>query len=328
MFQVTLKNGTSYPCQQDQTLFEGARSNGIFLDHSCLTARCSSCKVRITSGDTQSLVSDFVLSDEEREAGFVLSCNCTPLSDISIEAEDLTGYNLNKPKTVPAKISSIELITPAVLKLTLRTPPRQKLEFLEGQYVDIIKGSVRRSYSIASSNSEGGSMDFLIKNYHGGMMSSYLFNEAATGDLLRVEGPKGTFFKRNSDKKNIVFLATGTGIAPVNSILEQLKNENQEFKDKQIYVFWGMRYISEFFDLPVLKSDRINFHPVLSRPDEKWQGKSGYVQQVAQQILGNFTRSQVYACGSDAMIKSAKQLMIENGLEESLFYADAFVQTN
>jgi CDP-4-dehydro-6-deoxyglucose reductase len=327
-FKVTLNNGKSYSCQEDQTVFEGARSNGIFLDHSCLTARCSSCKVKVTQGETQSLFNDNVLTDKERADGFILSCNCKPTSDLSIDAEDLTEYNLQKPKTVPAKISSLKKITDSVIRLSLRTPPRQKIQFLEGQYVDIIKGSVRRSYSIACQANDQGTLDFLIKNYPGGIMSAYIFDEAKEADLLRIEGPKGTFFKRQSDYKTLVFLATGTGIAPVKAMLENMVSNQATHNDLQVYVFWGARTKEELYEVPVLENNSINYFSVLSRPLNDWEGNRGYVQDVALKILGNFTDSEVYACGSDAMIQSARQLTIENGLEKSAFYADAFVPTN
>lgn len=327
-FEIVLNNGKSYECRDDQTIFEGARSSGIFLDHSCLTARCSTCKIKVSKGQTIDVITDTILTDEERSGGYVLSCNCKPLSDLMIDAEDLTDYNLQKPKTVPAKISAIEKITETVLKLSLRTPPRQKMEFVEGQYVDLIKGSVRRSYSVASQYREDGSLDFLIKNYPGGVMSDYLFNTANAGDLLRMEGPKGTFFKRVSSHRKIVFLATGTGIAPVKAILEKLVSNDLIDDSIQIHVFWGARLEEDLFEVPILTSDTINYFPVLSKPTDKWEGNRGHVQDVALEILGNFTASEVYACGSDAMIQSARQLTIENGLEKTAFYADAFVPTN
>ena len=328
MFKITLNNGKSYQCQPDQTIFEAARSNGIFLDHSCLSARCSACKVRVVNGDTKSVVDDSVLSSKERNEGYILSCNCKPLSDVIIDADDLTEYELQKPKTVPAKINSKDLVTPSVIKLVLRTPPSQKINFIEGQFVDIIKGTIRRSYSIANKSSIDGVMEFFIKNYEGGAMSNYLFGNAAAGDLLRIEGPKGTFFKRKSTRSSIIFLATGTGIAPINSILECLESENLLTKNEEIHVFWGVRYASDLFDLPILNRPEVNFYPILSRPDQDWNGKTGYVQEIAQQIIGNFADTEVYACGSDSMIRSAKKLLLENGLDESLFYSDAFVQTN
>jgi CDP-4-dehydro-6-deoxyglucose reductase len=218
--KVSLQDGKSFDCESNESIIAGALRNGVFLDHSCLTGRCSSCKFKVISGHTVCEIDEIPLSDSEKNEGFILSCIRKPTSDLVLDAEDLSEYGLTKPKTIPAKINEISKLTEDIILVKLRFPPNQKPFFLEGQYVNVIKGSLKRSYSIANS-SQSEDLELIIKNYQGGQMSKYWFEEAKINDLLRLEVPKGTFFlRKHLGKSTLVFLATGTGIAPIKSIVD------------------------------------------------------------------------------------------------------------
>ena len=159
-------------------------------------------------------------------------------------------------------------------------------------------------------------------------MSNYLFKEAKIDDLLRVEGPIGTFYLRNSSKKNIIFLATGTGIAPVKSILEGLEKSYEQVKNKNLWVIVGARYKKDLFWAPNFKNLNIKYIRVLSRQNNDWNGEKGYVQNTVLKQQIDLENAQVYACGSNDMIDSAKKLLTKNNLNANNFFSDAFVQTN
>lgn len=234
MFTIKLKNNKSILCDKDTTIFQAARSSGVFLEHSCLTARCRSCIVKIENGSTVNQQDELVLSEEERQQNYVLSFNAKPITDLDLDIEDLGNITLYEKKIVPAKIKSIELITVDVIKVILRLPPSTNFKFISGQYVNIIKGNINRSYSIANCSSINTELEFFIKKYENGLMSKYWFHEAKVNDLLRIEGPLGSFFLRETKKKNIIFLATGTGIAPVKAIIDNLgKNDFEGVKGKK-----------------------------------------------------------------------------------------------
>ena len=328
MHLITLKDNKTFQCSENETLIEGARKAGIILEHSCLSGRCSSCKVKVDSGISVATSAELGLNDEEKEAGNILSCVRTPKSDMVIQAEDLSEYGIVTPKTIPAKINSIELLTEDVIKVTLRFPPNQSLHFIAGQYVNIIKGNIKRSYSIANAPNENSSLEFFIKKYEGGLFSQYWFNEAKVNDLLRIEGPKGTFFLRNNTNcKNIILLATGTGIAPVKSILESIVDSSEKFKDSTIFVFWGVRHFKDLFWNPTDLGLEINYYPVLSRETNALT-EFGHVQNILLNKNIDLKESVVYACGSNDMIHEAKGKLIENGLPDFNFYSDAFVTSN
>ena len=159
-------------------------------------------------------------------------------------------------------------------------------------------------------------------------MSKYFFKEAKINDLLRLEGPLGTFFIRESNLKNIIFLATGTGVAPIKSILEELDKSHEQYQNKNLWLVVGARYQEDLFWEPNFKNLNIKYIPTLSRQDSDWNGAKGYVQDIVLKEKINLENTQVYACGSNDMINSAKDLFFKNNLKENNFFSDAFVQTN
>jgi CDP-4-dehydro-6-deoxyglucose reductase len=330
LYIITLKNNKSFPCDSDTTIFDAAKKAGIILDHSCLIARCSSCIVKVISGDTKDKEEELVLSKKEKKENFVLSCNSKPLSNLKLDIEDLGDVQFFNKKIIPAKINAIEKMNSDVLKIIFRLPPTSNFQFNAGQYVNLIKGTTNRSYSIASKPNTKNQLEFFIKKYENGLMSKYWFEEAKVNDLLRIEGPLGSFFLRESKYEHIVFLATGTGIAPIKSILESLIEQPSNFSKKEFWVFVGARFKEDLLWNPDVRNDKIkiNYIPVLSRQVEDWSGEKGYVQDSVLKQKIDLENTQVYACGSNQMIQSAKKLLFENSLDEKSFFSDAFIQTN
>lgn len=329
MFEIKLKNNKAFSCDKDTTIFNAAKSAGLLLEHSCLTARCRSCVIKVLDGQTIDNEEELVLTEEEKKQQFVLSCNAKPLSDLKLDIEDLVGVALYEKKIVPAKVNSIEDLNEDVIKIVFRLPPTANFKFNAGQYVNLIKGNLSRSYSVANSfSSSSNQLEFFIKKYKNGLMSKYWFEEAKTNDLLRIEGPLGSFFLRESKKKHIIFLATGTGVAPIKAILDDLENNQfKNIKEKKIWVFVGARYEKDLFWNPKT-NNKIVYIPTLSRANDTWEGETGYVQDIVLKQNIDLKDAQVYACGSNEMIASAKKVFVMNNLEEDKFYSDAFVQTN
>ena len=328
MFKIKLKNNKTFTCDKDSTIFEAAKKSNIVLEHSCLSSRCRSCLVKILSGKTINKEEELVLTEEDKNENFVLSCNAKPLSDIELDIEDIGKIKLFEKKIIPSKISVIEKLTDDIIKIVLRLPPNSNFNFNSGQYVNIIKGSLTRSYSIANCSDHKNQLEFFIKKYENGLMSAYFFKEAKINDLLRLEGPIGTFFLRDSNLKNIVFLATGTGVAPIKSILEGLEKSHEQYQNKIFWLIVGARYQEDLFWNPNFKILNIKYIPVLSRIDNDWKGEKGYVQDVVLKQQIDLENTQVYACGSNDMINSAKELFFKNNLKENNFFSDAFVQSN
>ena len=308
----------------DLSILESALKAGLVFEYSCKTGQCGVCRATLLSGEIFELMPQIALTEQQKNNSQILTCCCAPKTDVLIDAEDLSALHGIENKTLPARISTIKRHTDNIIEVSLRLPPNANFKFLEGQYVDVIQSTIRRSYSIASISSHK-EVSLLIKRFENGKMSEYWFNQAKENDLLRIEGPKGTFFLRDSSKP-LLFLATGTGIAPIISILKSL-DENQDYKQvNSITLYWGNRYPEEFVSKLEFKKINVEFIKVCSKSTKSWNGTVGHVQTTALQNQSNLLDCFVYACGSHNMIQSAKKLFTEAGLLENQFYSDAFLQ--
>lgn len=325
MLKVTLSNGVSFECASDQTILEAARTNEIAIEHSCRNGRCGICAAVVLEGET------VALNPEDPNAGLdlaskeVLTCCRAPLSDIALDIEDLGEIGKINSRTLPCRVDALNFLAPDVVEVILRLPPDADFHFVPGQYINLIgQHGVKRSYSIANAPSADKKLSLHIKRVNGGVMSDYLFERAKVNDLMRLEGPLGTFSYRDNDSTQIVFLATGTGIAPVKALLQDLGNKGL---DKDIWVIWGGRVLTDLYWDSSLNTLPHQFVPVLSRQSD-WMGFSGYVQEALLDLQLDLESTTVYACGSDQMIRDASRCLVENGLPRQRFYSDAFVSSS
>lgn len=323
---INTESGEAINGQKNVSVLDSALKSGLVFEYSCRTGQCGACKVTLLEGEVDELQSQLALSDDDLVRRKILTCCCAPKTDILIDAEDLTVLKDIKVKTLPARISLINQLSEEIVEVVLRFPASADFKFLEGQYIDVILNSVRRSYSI-SSTAVDKEVTLLIKRVKQGVMSDYWFSKAKVNDLLRIEGPKGTFFLRATNKP-LVFLATGTGIAPIMSILKKLDRHTSFNQSNDIHLFWGNRLAENFIWQPDFNNISVEIERVVSKPDSGWDGKTGYIQDISLDILGEKVRdSDVYACGSNDMIQSAKLAFKKVGHSEKCFYSDAFVQS-
>lgn len=328
MPNVTLANAKKFVAASDKTILLEASANGIVLEYSCRTGRCGVCKAQVVHGETHPLRPEEALSPEELCLGMILTCCRTAATDVELDIEDLGRLAEITTKTIPCRIDSLETLAPDVIQVTLRLPPTCKLNYLPGQYVDVIRQEARRSYSIANAPQVDGKLTLHVRHVEQGLFSQYWFNEAKVNDLLRLEGPLGTFCLRTVEPSNLVFLATGTGIAPVKAMLDELAVSPELTLGKSIYVYWGGRSIHDIYWQVTFEGLSFKFIPVLSRPSSDWEGRRGYVQQALLEDGVDLTDAVVYACGSDDMIHSAREQLTSAGLRPKKFYSDAFVSSN
>ncbi len=325
---IHLTSGREFAAETGISLLDAASSAGIALPYSCRTGRCSTCKALVQRGQTRPLTDETGLSPEEVEAGWILTCARTAETDVALDIEDLGGITLPQPKTLPCRIAELDKLAPDVLRVKLRLPPTATFSFIPGQYIDVIgTNGIRRSYSLANSNCSEKLLELHIRAVNSGSMSDYWFNHAELNDLLRLNGPLGTFFLRECKNTDIFFLATGTGIAPVKAILESLTHGPENQQPQSITVLWGGRKPEDFYiDLAAIPGKH-RYIPVISRPNERWAGATGYVQEILLSAAPDLSKAAVYACGSDSMIQDAKKLLSNAGLPTARFYSDAFVSS-
>jgi CDP-4-dehydro-6-deoxyglucose reductase, E3 len=326
MPEITLISGRSFEASQGVSILDAASLAHISLPYSCKTGRCSTCKCKVVSGKTTALHPETGLTDQEKDRGWILSCVRTADSDVVLDASDLGGVELPVNKTFACRISQITFLAPDVVQIILRLPPSADFKFFSGQYIDLIgPNGIRRSYSLANASFANKTLELHIRAVEGGLLSNYWFNEAKINDLLRLNGPLGTFFLRETANVDVVFLATGTGIAPVKAMLESLVDLPLEQRPKSVTVLWGGRKIKDLYLNVAEIAGGHTYVPVLSRPDVNWLGAKGYVQNVLLTMSLDWKTVSVYACGSNEMIHSAQKVLVDAGLLSNRFYSDAFV---
>jgi CDP-4-dehydro-6-deoxyglucose reductase len=325
MATVALTLGQHLEAGSTESLLDAAIRNGLSLPYSCRTGRCSTCKAQVVAGHTVPLLEESGLCEDERAVGWILTCARAATSDVVLDVEDLGDLGLAAPRTVPCRIQSIEYLRDDVACVRLRLPPAAAFSYQAGQYVEIIgPEGVRRSYSIANAPAPGTSLEFHIRRVQGGALSRYWFQDARVNDLLRLYGPLGTFVLRGVARKELVCLATGTGIAPIKAMLEEIEGLTAEEKPRKTTVYWGVREEGDHYMKLQLSPD-VDLVQVLSRGHGEWPGARGHVQDVMLSRTSDLSDTVVFACGSDAMIQTSRRRLFSAGLLQHRFFSDAFV---
>lgn len=326
MLLIKTTSGREFLQADGQTLLDAAAQAGVALPYSCKTGRCSTCKCKVMSGESFAKSDELGLTPDEKAQGFILSCVRSACTNLLVDVEDLGDQIIPEVKTLPTRISRLEKLAHDVLCVNLRLPPNTEFRYLSGQYIDVIgPRGLRRSYSVANAPRPDQTLELHIRGVANGAMSDYWFNQAKPNDLLRINGPLGSFFTRPMAGLHLVFLATGTGIAPVKAILEQLAFVPEAEQPTSTTVYWGGREPHDLYADPSQWHSALRYVPVLSRAPATWLGMRGHVQKAMLIDAPDLNNTVVYACGSDAMIQSAKAELISAGLSEKRFYSDAFV---
>lgn len=327
---VTLSEETRFHVSSHETVLNAATRQNLNLPHSCKNGICGQCKADLISGEmTMSEHSAKALSAQEKAQGKILLCCTTAQSDLSIHID---GYNphAQKVKTLPARIEHIRIQhNVAILRLGL--PKTSAFSFSAGQYIDLLlPGNIVRSYSIANAPDQNGFIELHIRHRNDGVCSNMIFKQPPVlkeKGIVRIKGPLGTFGLQTESNKPIIFLATGTGFAPVRSMLAELIRQQS---NRAVHLYWGAREIQDLYALSEAQDylGRLNhsrFTPVLSAPTPDWQGDSGYVKDIAARDYPDLSGYEVYACGAPAMIEQAFCLFTtECSLPKDAFYSECF----
>ena len=310
---VSLANGKTFPAPRTDTILEAAGRGGVVLEQGCSDGRCGACRTRLIAGTTTTALPEAALTLEESGAGWILPCVRRAETDVELDAVDLTGIRLPPVRTLPARIRDITRIASEVMVITLRLPPRERLDFEPGQHVELISPmGVKRRYSIANAPREDATLELHLRRVEGGEMSDYVFERAAVGDLLRLRGPFGTFQLGRDLGEDLVLLATGTGIAPIRAMIEDLLARPAGQCPSSLSLYWGARHEDDLYWRP--NDPRVKFVPVLSRGDVNWSGARGHVQNVLLAERGVSPETVVFACGSASMVNSARVVLRDAGL--------------
>ena len=323
-------SGHNFVAESDETILEAALRQGLTMPYGCRDGACGACKGKVLSGTVDHGKSQaHALSDAEKADGITLFCCAKAQSDLKLECKQVGAATDIPVKTLPSRIEKMERLAPDVIDMHLRLPANERLQFLAGQYIDILlKDGKKRSFSLANAPHDDALLQLHIRHVPGGLFTDQVFSTMKVRDILRFNGPHGSFYLREDSKKPMIFLAGGTGFAPIKALVEHAIAENCT---RPIHIYWGAKARVDLYmpDLPeqwAAAHANIEFVPVLAEPaaDDAWTGRTGLVHQSVTVDHQNLSDFQVYACGSPGMIDAAKRDFLAAGLPEEEFFADAF----
>ncbi len=335
-FQISVQPSQHvFQAEADETILDAALRQGLMLPYGCRDGACGACRGKVLSGQVDyGKAQIHALGEEDRRAGFALFCCAIAQSDLLIESRELRS-SLDVPvKTLPARVQKLTRAAPDVMIMELKLPASERLQFFAGQYIEILlKNGRRRAFSLANAPHDDSCLQLHIRHMPGGQFTDAVFSTMKERDMLRFNGPHGSFFLREESEKPMLLVAGGTGFAPIKAIVEHAIAEKSP---RPMDIYWGGRTRADLYLRPLaeqwaLDHIGIRFVPVLSDSPESegWTGRTGFVHAAAIQDFPDLSTHQVYVCGSPAMVAAARQDFVgQCQLPEDEFFADSFELAN
>jgi CDP-4-dehydro-6-deoxyglucose reductase len=329
-YRVTLKpSGHSYEVEEGKNVLQAGLDAGFMLPYSCRSGVCRTCRGTVLEGEVDyGNVHATYLPDSDKAKGYALLCQARPLSDLTVEVREVQGV---RPRIIPCRVERLEKPAPDVAVIGLRLPMNENFRFLAGQYIDILlKEGKRRSYSLATRPDPGGvtALEIHVRHTPGGAFTEHVFSKLKVRDLLRFEGPLGSFYLREDSPKPIVMVASGTGFAPIKAICDYALEKKIS---RPITLYWGCRAKRDLYMLEVPQAwvrPGFKYVPVLSdpTPECQWTGRTGFVHRAVIEDFQDMSGTQVYACGAPVMVEAARRdFSAQCSLPPDEFYADSFL---
>jgi len=332
-FQITIEpSGRAFSASADETLLAAGIRQGIGLPYGCKDGACGSCKCKKLSGTVvHGTHQSKALSPEEEAAGLVLTCCGVAQSDLVLESRQVTSEGAFAIKKMPTRVNLLAKKSADVMLLRLQLPANDSFSYHAGQYVEfILRDGARRSYSMANApHTLAAGLELHIRHMPGGKFTDHVFKIMKEKEILRIEGPFGSFYLREDSAKPIILLASGTGFAPIKAVLEHM-----QFKGitRPATLYWGGRrpadlYLDDWVQAHLAAMPNLHYVPVVSDalPEDGWTGRTGFVHQAVLQDFPDLSGHQVYACGAPIVVESARTAYTaQAGLPEEAFFADSF----
>ena len=326
--RISLQPGNhTFEADDDQTVLEAALAAGLLLPHGCRDGACGACKGRVLEGEVEHAEhASGALSEAERAEGLALFCCAKPRGDLVVQARSVTRAGDIQVKKLPCRVQKLERLAEDVMRIELKLPASENFAFRAGQYIDILLADgQRRSFSIANAPHDAGHLELHVRRIDGGRFTGHVFETMIEKEILRFEGPLGSFFLREDSTRPIVMVAGGTGFAPIKGIVEHAIRLGLQ---RPVTLYWGARrrdglYLDQLARSWEATLPGLRYVPVLS--DEAWDGRGGLVHQAVLDDFADLSAHEVYACGAPAMIDAARtSFCAGRGLPEDAFFADAF----
>jgi CDP-4-dehydro-6-deoxyglucose reductase len=331
-FEVTIDgSGKTFQVREGENILVAALRQGVMLPYSCKNGTCGSCKGVLKSGEVHyPFHPPLALEKSDFADGYALMCQAEPIEDLVIQIREIEAVRDLQVRMLPARVLEKTLLADNVVRLQLKLPASQRLQFLAGQYIDVLlSGGKRRAFSIASCPSLENEIELHIRHVEGGDFTGHVFDELKERDILRLEGPQGNFFVRNDQlDRPMIMMGGGTGFAPLKSMIENLIEHGDR---RPIHLYWGARtreelYLDELPEKWAREYDHIHYKKAISEPDENDDGASfrGFVHKAVIAEHTDLSGFDVYMSGPPVMIETAKREFGEHGVMEDRLFYDSF----
>ncbi len=323
-------SGHAFTVHEGESVLDAALRQGIALPYGCRNGSCGSCRGKVIEGEFD--YRDGLppgISNLEAQSGMALFCQALPTSALRIEAREPKSAQDIQVRNLPCRVARLERLAHDVIRLYLKLPETERLQFLAGQYVDILlKDGHRRAFSLANAPHDDRYLELHIRHVEGGAFTDFVFSQMKEKALLRIEGPLGSFFLREDSERPMIFVAGGTGFAPIKGIVEHALAEGVT---RPMHVYWGVRakrdlYLHNLARGWVEKYPHLSYVPVLSEPapEDEWSGATGLVHEAVLADFADLSPYEVYTSGPPAMVASVRQAFPSQGLDPDLLFSDSF----
>ncbi|MBA4386535.1 MAG: oxidoreductase [Verrucomicrobia bacterium] len=332
--KIVVNNTHTIESSAGKTLLDLLKDAGIFLPSGCGgRGACGMCRVKVASGKLPPLTKPelFWLSKTEQDQGFRLACRINPDSDLAIDVPEdilaIRGYD--------TEVISLRDLTYDVKEVTLRLLHPPEIRFRAGQFVqlkvppyELTPQPVYRAYSIASNPLAAEEITLHVRFVPNGISTTYVHHHLKVGDRVSVNGPHGRVYLRESNNA-IIFIAGGSGMAPIRSMLFELLNRKST---RRAIYFFGARTCRDLFlvDEMAQFAERLpdfTFVPAISdpQPADMWCGERGLITEVVARHVVSGANTEAYLCGSPVMINACLKVLGEKGVPEEMIFYDKFV---
>jgi CDP-4-dehydro-6-deoxyglucose reductase len=322
-----------FTVEQGETILDAALRQHILLPYGCRNGACGACKARILEGEIEPAAEHLTgLTASERNSGWCLCCQALPRSDLKIESREIDKSVDQEIRTLPARVARMERLSHDVMALHLQLPRSERLQFLAGQYIDVLmRDGKRRSFSLANAPHDDEFLELHIRYYEGAVFAGHVFNTMREKDLLRIRGPYGNFYLREPSTRPILCVAGGTGFAPVKAIVEHALHVDVK---RPLFLYWGVRSHRDLY-MPTLPVEWVRrrpdwrYVPVYSQPLEAdhvdaGTERVGMVHEAILQDFDDLSGFEVYAGGPPVMVHAVADACEARGLSAEHIYSDAF----
>lgn len=327
IFNVTVHpSGHQFTVDENEIVLDAAMRQNIGLPYGCRGGRCGACSATLVSGEMV-YPGGPPAALEAAGPGKCLPCQGLAVTDLVLEIREADGPADIEVRQLPCRVQRIEHLAHDVIRLYLKLPDNQRMMFHAGQYLDfLLPDGRRRAFSIANAPHDDEFIELHIRHVDGGAFTDWAFTQMHERAILRIEGPHGSFTLDESSSRPLLFLAGGTGFAPIKAQIEHAFASGIE---RPMTLYWGVRSRRDLY-LPELPQHWVDAHPafrfvpVLSEPDDDWLGRDGFVHEAVLAEIADLPGYDIYMAGPPVMVVAARDALRAAGVPDGQMFYDSF----